>query len=176
MFKTLSSLIQNFDVPAGGRTKNYSKKNKYEESFDFLKLIKAWPEIVGNKLAEHTVPLKNTYKTLTILANHPAFATELSFMEEILKKKIFEHFPGLRPNISRIKFQTGNRFFENKKKLMEKSSGNHQNKRKNTTLHPYSPQFRLLKEEACEIFKDVTDNELKETLTSIFIQNRSKNQ
>ena len=53
-----------------GQVSPHIKKAETEDAFNFIELIKVWPDIVGHKIAEHTIPLKNTYQTLVILSNH----------------------------------------------------------------------------------------------------------
>lgn len=147
-------------------------KNSLAESFDFLSLIKAWREIAGDKLSTHTIPLKNQNGTLIILSNHSAFANELSFMELPLKKKIFERFPSLEKSILSIKFIVDTTHFQTQYEQfivpMEKIE-----KRNSTLLHPFSPEYRRLKKEGEEFFKDIDDSELKEKMVSLYIQSGS---
>lgn len=85
MLKKLSQFIES---PNGSSYNTFSKeKSHLSDSFDFLALIRAWKDIAGAKLSEHTIPLKNQNGVLIVLSNHSAFANELSFMELPLKKE-----------------------------------------------------------------------------------------
>lgn len=167
MLKKLSHFI---DSPNSGAKSNKKDKAQVHESFDFLALIRAWKDIAGNKLSEHTIPLKNQNGTLIILSNHSAFANELSYMELPLKKKIIEKFPSLEKSILSIKFIVDSTHFSRQYSQfvapVEKKAAN--------TLHPYSPEFRKLKKEAEDIFGDLDDTELKEKMISLYIQSQKK--
>lgn len=167
MLKKLSTFI---DSPSSSKISDNSlKKGKsasIKDSFDFLALIRAWKDIAGAKLAEHTIPLKNQNGTLVILSNHSAFANVLSYMELELKKKIFEKFPMLEKSILSIKFIVDTTHFSQQYQQfitpMEKKKGQ--------GLHPHSPEFKKLKKEAEELFLDLEDAEIKEKMISIYIQ------
>ena len=169
MLKKLSHYID-FNEPAQTSTRRESQKVKtLNESFDFLSLIKSWREIAGDKLSEHTIPLKNQSGTLVVLSNHSAFANELSFMELPLKKKIFAKFPSLDGSIKNIKFIVDSTHFEKQYALF--IAPNEKIKNQNAQkLHPYSPLFRKLKKEAEAAFLDIEDLELKNSLISLYIQ------
>lgn len=161
----------------GYKTKS-SRSSSYfaKDAFDFFTLIESWSEIVGPKMGKHTIPIKNVNKTLTILTNHPAYSSQLTFLEEEIKKKIFTLFPSLRGSIKKLYFQTGTSFFEQKKEEISKAMsarGNHSLKTDQNyrpKLHPQSPQFKALKSKAMQEFNDIEDEELKQKLISIYIQ------
>lgn len=165
MLKKLSLFIDS-ERGASPNEKASKTSSALGESFDFLSLIRAWKEIAGDKLSEHTVPLKNQNGTLIVLSNHAAFANELSFMELPLKKKIFARFPNLEKTIKSIKFIVDSTHFERQyaqfvaplEKIQEQ------------VLHPYSPEFKRLKKEAEVLFADITDPEIKERMISLFLQ------
>jgi hypothetical protein len=167
MLKKLSQFIESND-----NSQNSYKKEKafLHDSFDFLSLIRAWKDIAGAKLSEHTIPLKNQNGTLIVLSNHSAFANELSFMELPLKKKIFEKFPALEKHIVSIKFIVDTTHFAKQYEQFVTPV----EKKKAQTLHPYSPEFRKLKKEAEELFIDVEDAEVKEKMISLYIQSAKK--
>ena len=164
MLKKLSTFIDN---KANNTQGNEYKNAKASDSFDFLALIHSWPEIAGAKLSEHTIPLKNQNGTLLILSNHSAFANELSFMELPLKKKIFEKFPSLTNSIFSLKFVVDTTHFEEQYKHFAKPT---KEKKAENTLHPHSPEFKKLKKEAMVFFDQITDEELKEKMISLYIQ------
>lgn len=175
MLKKLSTFIdspnsQHISDNSLKKEKSSSSKKSVRESFDFLALIRAWKEIAGAKLSEHTIPLKNQNGTLIILSNHSAFANELSYMELPLKKKIFEKFPTLEKAIVSIKFIVDTTHFAHQYQQFIAPV----EKKKNQGLHPYSPEFRRLKKEAEELFLDLEDSELKEKMISLYIQSISK--
>lgn len=165
MLKKLSQFID-YQGPDRGTYKK--DKLHLQESFDFMALIKAWKEIAGPKLSEHTIPLKNQNKILIILSNHSAFANELSYMELQLKKKIFDKFPNLEKSIAGIKFIVDSTHFSQQYNLFVAPI----EKKQNLALHPYSPEFRKLKKEAEEFFKDLEDSEVKENMISLYIQSQ----
>jgi Dna[CI] antecedent, DciA len=136
-------------------------------TFDFLELIKRWPEIVGDKLAKVTSPLKIKGDCLFILTIHASYSQELSFLSETIKKQIFKTFPELRTIIQKLAFQTQESFFKTnpaEENKIEEQTGH--------SLHPQNPKYRLLKLEAEKLFNDIEDEEFKEKLISIFIQSK----
>ena len=167
MLKKLSLFIN-----SSNSSQNSFKKDKahLNDSFDFLALIRAWKEIAGAKLSEHTIPLKNQNGTLIILSNHSAFAAELSYMELQLKKKIIDKFPNLEKSILSIKFIVDSTHFTKQYSQFVQPL----EKVKSQVLHPYSPEFRKLKKEAEELFFDLEDMELKERMISLYIQSFKK--
>ena len=170
MLKKLSNYIDTTDITGNKQTFSKKEKSGLSDSFDFLSLIRSWNEIAGAKLSEHTIPLKNQNGTLVILSNHSAIANVLSYMELILKKKIFQKFPNLEKAIVSIKFIVDSTHFEKQYQqfivpIKEK---------KKLELHPYSPEYRRLKKEAEEEFIDLTDLELKEKMISLYVQSFAK--
>jgi flagellar biosynthesis component FlhA len=176
MFKKVSDLLgqDQFKKSSKGY---YKKSSKPTELFDFLTLIAKWHEIVGEKLAKVTVPLKNQNKTLTVLTNHSAYSQSLSMMEETIKDKIFRSFPELRGKIQRLNFMVSTQHFDRQREdLLKRASSQRSSEtqvKKQTTLHPQSPKYKALKEEALKEFADL-EGDLKEQMISIYIQSRSE--
>lgn len=155
----------NFFAP--GYVPSNNKKADLHDAFNFIELIKIWPNIVGSKIAEHTIPLKNTYNTLVILSNHSVFAQELSFMEVELRRKILLKFPTLSQSIKKLKFIVDSEYFQTQKKFQEKTTDK---KSKFVAPHPFSPEFKKLKNDAEELMKDIEDPDLKKVLISLYFQ------
>ena len=153
MLKRLSSLIQG----TGNST------------FDFISLVRRWPEIVGKRLAEETIPLKNQGRTLVILTNHPGHAQGLNFMQEALKEKIVMIFPSLKKSLKDIRFQYKPGFFARKKQQNDIVKKNSLAKT-SPQFHPYSPEYRKFKKQAEEYLENIVDPELKKTLVSLYLQ------
>lgn len=173
MLKKLASFI---DSP-GPSTPNEKGAGKGAiaagEGFNFLNLIRSWKDIAGAKFAEHTIPLKNQNGTLVILSNHSVFANELSYHELVLKQKIFILFPSLEKSIKNIKFIVDSTHFSQQYDQFVAP----QEKNKNEVhqqFHKHSPEFKRLKKEADELFSDIEDAELKEQMTSLYIQSAAK--
>lgn len=141
--------------------------HSFYQTFDFLQLIKKWPEIVGPKLSGVTSPLKIKSDSLFIMAKHASYSHQLSFLSEEIKTEIFKVFPQLKPVIKKLVFQTQENYF-NQPESVEEAKKNPPAPK----LHPQSPQYKILKMEADRLFAGVEDQELKEILTSIFIQSR----
>ncbi len=140
--------------------------NAFYEAFDFLDLIKKWPEIVGPKMCLVTSPLKLKQDSLFIITKHSIYSQELSFLSEEIKGEIFKVFPRLKPIIKKLVFQTQEKFFQEQQREAQIIS------ERTNRLHPQSPQFKLFKLEAEKLFKDVPDDELKQIMISIYIQSR----
>ena len=175
MFKKLGDLL-NYKAPSKGSSRGYYKKG----SFDFLTLIENWEQIVGEKLAQNTVPLKNQNKVLTILTHHPAYSQQLSFMEEAIKEKIFKVYPELMGSIKRLNFQASTTYFHQQKEELQKrakfasSRGNTKKveEKKTREFHPYDPKVKVLRSQALKEFEHIEDEFVKEKMISIFIQSR----
>jgi mevalonate kinase len=169
MLKKLSQFIEFDGSSPRPKRDDTTKSKQLSESFDFLSLIKAWKEIAGDKLSQHTIPLKNQNGTLLVLSNHSAFANELSYMELPLKKKIFAKFPNLEKSILNIKFIVDSTHFT--KQYNQFALPTEKVKKQNENLlHPFSPEFRRLKKEAEEMFIEIEDPEIKEKMISLYIQ------
>lgn len=139
--------------------------HSFYQTFDFLELIKKWPEIIGPALAQVTSPLKIKGDSLIVVSKHASYSQNISFLSEEIKQKIFVLFPELSRVVKKLNFQTQEGFFAQKAVEEEKS-------KTLTKLHPQDPRVKVLKLEAERLFGDVADPELKEMLTSIFIQSR----
>lgn len=172
MLKKLSQFIESGPQSQNSfsKAKGSLSKTVQQDSFDFLALIRAWKEIAGAKLSEHTIPLKNQNGTLIVLSNHSAFANELSYMELPLKKKIFEKFPALEKHILSIKFIVDSTHFSRQYEQFILPA----EKQKIQALHPHSPEFKRLKKEAEDLFKDMDDVDFKEKMISLYIQSAKK--
>lgn len=140
--------------------------HSFYQTFDFLQLIKKWPEIVGPKLSPVTSPLKIQHGSLFVMAKHASYSHQLSFLSEEIKTEIFKVFPQLKAVIKKLVFQTQENYFNNVQVQEAKKA------QPAPKLHPQSPQYKILKMEAERLFADVPDQELKEILTSIYIQSR----
>jgi hypothetical protein len=149
------------------RNRNRTKKSNHDQVFDFLSLIKAWPEIIGERFSKFTTPLKNHRKSLTILTNHPTIAGQLKYMESQIIQNITKKFPALRGQIKAINFQTNSQFFDEKKEILDQKVN-----KKNKAIHKFSPEYQRELKIAQEIFSDVVDEENKSLLISIEIQSK----
>jgi len=136
---------------------------EFYKTFDFLNLIKKWPEIVGPKLQNVTIPMKLSQGRLTVVTKHGAYSQELSYVSEILKKEIFKFFPELKPHLSQITYVTNEQLFKlsHEQHIAQKNLSEQ--------LHPQSPQYKLLRSKAEKIFSQ-EEPEIREKLISIYIQ------
>lgn len=182
--KKFTSLKSIFDQFSTGSVRNnsydprYSKKAAFsEQTFDFFALIEAWPEIVGQRLGKYTIPLKNHNNCLTVLTNHSAFSQDLGFLEEEIKKKVIKKFSSLSGKISRINFIYNTQHFQTQVDMAQnftKAPTEQEKIKEEKIFHKFSPQYKALKSQADELFNDLEDEEVRESLTSIYIQNKSK--
>jgi hypothetical protein len=141
------------------------KMQSFYQTFDFLELVKKWPEIIGPALSSVTSPLKIKGDSLIIMSKHASYSQNISFLSEEIKQKIFQHFPQLKPVIKKLNFQTQESYFNQKENLEDQ-------KKSAQKLHPQDPKVKLLRLEAERLFGDIQDEELKQLMTSIFIQTR----
>lgn len=183
MFKKLSDSLPNMGQharPDFKSSKSGRKKQVASEVFDFLELIERWEEIVGPKLSKVTVPLKNQNQTLTILTNHSAYSQALSYMEDTLKKKLFNAFPLLKTKIKKFNFQVSTAHFDKMKADLEKRANIGKKsvvqQKQQTTFHPQNPQYKKMKAQAEAEFSFIDDEEIRQKMVSIFLQNEVKNQ
>jgi hypothetical protein len=170
--KTLKSLLGNNSFSQKKQYYRTKSSDKESDIFDFLDLIRNWQDIVGPRLVESTIPLKLKNKNLSVLASHPVFAQQLSFMEAMIIKKIEERFPSLERQIKKIYFQADNKHFQQKiKSINEKQDKKEEFEQQ---WHKHSPEYKKLMASADDLLCEVTDKDLKDSLSSLFIQLSSK--
>lgn len=181
--KGLSNFLREFNSFKKDNSYNKSDLSKKRnlnalEVFDFLSLVKVWPEIVGPKLSNHTLPVKNSRGVLTVLTDHPAYGQELSFLQTVLIKKIESYFPSLKNKIQRLLFQNDPMFFKTKTEMMAKLSkataSSNQNDEHKNKYHPHSPEVKAVKAEALENFSHIEDEEIRNSLMSLYVQMKLK--
>ena len=139
---------------------------------DFLSLMKKWPNFVGKSCAKHTIPLGIKNKTLYILSNHSAFSTTLSFMEEKIKQNIFQEFPEFKKAIKKISFKVDSAYFNQETLKKSKILSSVKKENIQEKLHPFSPEYKRLKKEADNLFQNIEDEQLLQSLTSIYMQSK----
>lgn len=161
------------EVYTSEKRRRYARAQKgwYSRSghtFDFIYLIRKWDQIVGKLLAQNTIPHKIIKNTLIIMTKHSVFASELSFMGPQIIQKIEEHVPELEGKIKKVKFSHANYSWEE----FQNASFQKANKKPQVQkLHPFSPEFRIRKAKAQKLFSDIEDEEIKELLEKLFIEN-----
>lgn len=146
-----------------------------KDSFDFFQLVNKWPDIVGEKLAQMTAPLKIRTGTLYIATGQGIYADHLHFLSEEIKKKIINKFPLLKKHIQRIQYLNSpnlHRMQGNNEELFSLDKTQLGNFSKQ--LNPHSPEYRQRYSEADKLFSHVTDEEMKESLISLYIQGAGK--
>lgn len=169
-FKSLNELLKDSSFDSLKNSSPMSSNVFSDDTFDFLSLIENWHLIIGEKFAKYSIPLKLQYGTLTILSNHSVFAQHLGFLEETIKAKIVEHYPALKGKINSIKFQNNPRHFQ-------EQVNSHANRvkakieEKEIIIHKQSPRYKELERKAQSIFSDLEDDEIKDQMISIYIQN-----
>lgn len=169
MLKKLS--FNNFNYNDLDRISSTDQKRREDayaffQTFDFLSLMKKWPDIVGPGLCKVTSPLKIKFGSLVVVTIHPSYSHELSYHAEPIKIAIFKEFPQLKSVIQNLQFQTMPHFFQ-QKNIIEK---NEEIKIQQNTLHPQSPQYRMLYAKALKNFEHIEDEDLKKTMINIYIQ------
>jgi hypothetical protein len=140
--------------------------HSFYQTFDFIQLIKSWPEIVGVALSRVTSPLKIKGDVLIIISKHASYSQNISFLSEEIKQKVFTIFPELKPVIKKINFQTQESYFN------QRESSEDKRQELARKFHPQDPKVRILKAEAEKVFQDLPDEDLKQLMISLYIQSR----
>lgn len=148
---------------------NSGQYTKVPHMFDFIHLVKAWDEIVGKMLSENTIPLRIKNSQLYILTKHSIFSQELGFMAPLIIEKIDKLFPSFKGKIKKIRFSHGK--FSAEEFNMMKSNTQKEVKSEKEKPHPFDPKFRMRKVQVQKMFEDIEDEEIKELLISITLQN-----
>ena len=77
----------------------FKKKNSpFSEGYFLLQLIRSWPEIAGESIAQLAHPVKVTKKELTLALPSSSHVQEIQFVKEALRKKINQRFPARKVN------------------------------------------------------------------------------
>lgn len=135
---------------------------RFVEGFDFFALMAAWRDIVGEMLAQDTLPLRLKNRTLFILTRHPAIAANMKYAEKVLLQKIHQRFPLTAKMLEKIAFESNEVFFQEKARPYLKP--------KREPLHRHSPEYKRLRMEAEKLCAEITDAEERERWISLYIQ------
>ena len=63
---------------------------------DTLIVRDAWPQLVGQQIASHSMPVSLEHRVLSVNVDHPGWMPELKRMERILLQKLQSKYPDLR--------------------------------------------------------------------------------
>jgi hypothetical protein len=172
----------------GSRPLNYYLKPHLKETssvFDFLELIKRWPEIVGTMVAENSTPVAIKFRRLQVATSHPLFSQELSFLTNHIIQKIHESFPELKSLFDSLIFLNKPDLVKTKQtSLPETQKGSSaqksfHHKDQNPLTHPFSPHYKKLRQEAQNFFEEKSilfdDPEIKEIFISLYQQFSNSN-
>lgn len=167
MFKKIDFKVLNYKELEKYDSHDLKRENlhSFYTTFDFIELVRKWPDIIGPALSQVTSPLKIKGDSLIIMSKHASYSQNISFLSEELKQKIFVLFPQLKPVIRKLNFQTQESYF-NQKEVQEAA------RNAPPKFHPQDPRFKLLKIEAEKMFGDIQDEELKKIMISIYMQSR----
>lgn len=146
--------------------KNKGHYTKSGSTFDFIFLIKSWDDVVGSLLAKNSIPLKIKYNNLYICTKHAVFAQEMQFLSQDIIKKVEDNFPSLEGKIKELKFLNNEKVF-NFKEIKKEENFKLQKPKK--SLHPFSPEFKMRKFKAQELFEDIEDEEIKKALIDFYL-------
>jgi hypothetical protein len=179
-------VLKKFDQIINNKSDNQQSKKSFsnEDSsiFDFITLIKNWKEVVGEMLAQNSIPLKISNGTLTIITKHSTISNELNFMSSLIKTNIVKAHPELRNQFDKIYFQNSPAIFDQMKK--DEIQFEENQKKKKQLNHPFSPEYRARLSEAKEFYADIINNqdnskvdpEIEDLLLSLKIQKDRSNQ
>src|SRR5690606_25295559 len=95
---------------------------------------------------------------------HQVFSTELSYMAPVLLQRLQKEFPSLARHINKISFVNSERFFR------EKEEKDIREKRQKKSLHPFSPEYKMIKNRAEKLFEFENDEEADSELQEIFLK------
>ena len=172
--KALSKIFkENITSASQNSTSNITKKRTdLKNMFDFLELLNLWPNIIGERIAKVTQPMRISNKKLIIYTSHSAFSQQLSMMQSQILLKIKDIYPSADAQIRSLNFITKDAFFNNEKKdvLSNKVTEDY---RKNNKLNKYSPTYQRHLKQANDLLGDIEDESVKESLIKI---NRRRNQ
>ena len=166
--KSLGDLLSQFHRDQNHK-RSHHKKGLKSEAFDFLELVNRWPEIIGPRLAAHSIPLKNVRKNLTILTRHPALGSQVGFLGPEIIKKIEKEFPSLKGKIAKLTFICDPTYFDQRQKQI-KPKENVKAEVNKEEFHPHSPKVRKWTREAQEMTAHIEDENLKEAMKKLYLQ------
>jgi hypothetical protein len=179
-------VLKKFDQIINNKPDNHTSKKSFsnEDStiFDFIHLIKNWKDVVGDMLAQNSIPLKISNGTLTIITKHSTISNELNFMSSMIKTNIVKAHPELRNQFDKIYFQNSPIIFDQMKK--DELQFAEEQKKKKQLNHPFSPEYISRLSEAKEFYGEIIadkdsekiDPEIEELLLSLKIQKDRANQ
>ena len=114
--KTLSHIFKKNISNGPKKTLSSAHRGKNESDiFDFLEMLGKWPEMIGEKMAKVTEPVKIKGKSLVVITAHSAFSQQLSLMKTEVLKKINKVYPQSIGKIKDLTFITNDLFFAQKK-------------------------------------------------------------
>ncbi len=170
-FQQLKNVLENLTgnlrpneyTPSGAGPKN-------NDAIDFIDFIKKWNQIVDLKIAAVSMPLNIKKGNLTILTNHPTTSETILFNKHRYQEKIHSLFPKFK--ITNFHFICQPNFFkENKNDIFQAKSKEVKVEKINPKeWHPLDPNYKRVKKEADIMFNDISDLDLKDSLTSLFLQ------
>ena len=80
-----------FDVkPLGDLIKEFYEQHRGSDYLDEVKVINAWPKIVGPFIASHTIDLSVKNQVLFVRVDSDALRSELSYSKSLLLKNLNE--------------------------------------------------------------------------------------
>ena len=153
------------------RRKSHTQKAANScDFFDFLKLIKNWPRIVGPQLAQHTLPLKINGGKLFIMTAHSLYAQQLQNFERDIIKKIVDLWPNSKTQIKEIAFQATEYFdsikaqqnqgLQAKRELTQNDPNKH---------HQFDPNYIKIRERVRTELPQMEDQEVQALLEEMNI-------
>lgn len=154
------------------RRKGRAKLGRFTRNahtFDFIHLVKNWEQIVGTMLSQNTIPLKIKNHNLFILTKHAVFSQELSFMDQMIIKKIEDLFPAFNGKIKKVRFSTGNFSSDEFNQFQSKKNTQAGVEKPQKQAHRFDPNYRKKKMHAEQIFSDIEDEEIKDLLIQVYL-------
>ncbi|MCB9091705.1 MAG: DUF721 domain-containing protein [Halobacteriovoraceae bacterium] len=142
-------------------------------ALDFVHLLTHWPSIIGDKLAQVSIPQRIAHKTLTIVVNHSTYAQHLNLLSDEILTKIFKLYPRLKKHVEKIRFQYSEQSFAEVHETKRKVESQNLYQGIEEVFHPLDPKYKKMQKEAEDFFSGI-DEDIKKSLSSIYIQNKIK--
>lgn len=162
--KKLSNFLAPLNLP------ETSSEKTHEERIDlsFFRLQKDWNKIVGETIAERSIPLKIYQRSLILLTESPHFSQQISFMTSMIIEKIYTSIPKTKRLFTNVRFQSNPELFKRHRESPHKvAPANH-------LIDTSAPAYKRAILDGEKVFDNIVDLELKKILVDLYASSFSK--